>query len=117
MKQRMIRFTIYLLIMQLFAPTAAMAFDDDWTLYNTITYTSAKYEPMDGAYLGAYVLQEVSINNDMNLFNQMVGKKHVTYFKYVGYGKPFPTEWVNQVKELDGIPHIAWEPNHGLDSV
>lgn len=117
MKQRITKFIIYLLIMQLFVPSAAMAFDDEWTLYNTITYNSAKYEPMDGAYLGAYVLQEVSINNDMTLFNQMVGKKHVTYFKYVGYGKPFPTEWINQVKELGGIPHIAWEPNDGLDSV
>ena len=117
MKRRTLHLIIHMIIVQLLIPSTVFAIDNEWTLYNTITYTGAKYEPMDGAYLGAYVLQEVSINNDMNLFNQLVGKKHVTYFKYLGYGKPFPTDWVNQVQELGGIPHIAWEPNDGLDSV
>ncbi len=117
MKRRLIQFCILIMIVQLLIPVSAFAFDDEWTLYNTIPYTSAKYEPSEGAYLGAYVLQEVSINNDMTLFNQMVGKKHVTYFKYLGYGKPFPIDWVNSIIELGGIPHIAWEPNNGLDSV
>lgn len=117
MKRKLVQFSILIMLVQLLIPTSAFAFDDDWTIYNTIPYTSAKYEPSEGAYLGAYVLQEVSINNDMTLFNQMVGKKHVTYFKYVGYGKPFPMDWVQSVIELGGIPHIAWEPNNGLDHV
>ena len=117
MKQRVLHTIIYILILQLLLPSAALALDDEWTLYNTINYTGAKYEPVDGVYLGAYVLQEVSIGNDMTTFNEMVGKKHVTYFKYLGYGRPFPTDWVNEVKDLGGIPHIAWEPNDGLDMV
>ncbi|WP_052350794.1 glycoside hydrolase family 26 protein [Paenibacillus gorillae] len=91
-----------------------------WTVRFTskgYNYTLAKAEPETGAYLGAYVLQDREIGYSMGEFNRRTGKKHASYFKYVGYGEPFPAEWVEQVKNEGAFPHIAWEPNSGLDTV
>lgn len=77
----------------------------------------AKYEPRSGIYLGGYVLQDEYIDTSMEQFNRLSGKKHASYFKYVGYGKPFPKEWVNEVIAAGGFPQIAWEPNDGLEAV
>ncbi len=118
MKRLIIWIALTLLLLTFIFAQNALAFDDHWTLYNFNNhYQPAKNEPVSGAYLGAYVLQEISINNDMQVFNEMVGKDHVTYFKYVGYGRPFPQDWVDDVINKGGIPHIAWEPNHGLQQV
>lgn len=76
-----------------------------------------KYEPRNGLYLGGYVLQDEFIDLSMDRFNELTGKNHATYFKYVGYGKPFPKEWVDEVIAAGGFPQIAWEPNSGLDEV
>ena len=76
-----------------------------------------KYEPRNGLYLGGYVLQDEFIDLSMNTFNRLTDKQHATYFKYVGYGKPFPKEWVEQVVSTGGFPQIAWEPNNGLEEV
>ncbi|WP_229692326.1 glycosyl hydrolase [Paenibacillus radicis (ex Gao et al. 2016)] len=91
-----------------------------WTVRFTskgYNYTLAKAEPKEGAYLGAYVLQDREIGYSMAEFNRRTDKKHASYFKYVGYGEPFPAQWVEQVKEQGAFPHIAWEPNSGLDAV
>ncbi len=80
-------------------------------------YTRAKYEPDNGIYLGAYVLQDITINYSMARFNELTGKKHASFFRYLGYGKPFPVEWVAKVKSVGAVPHIALEPNDGLDEV
>ncbi len=91
---------------------------EDITIYTVKeNYKPAKYEPSKGIYLGAYVLQDTVINASMEKFNQLTGKKHASFFRYVGYGKPFPKEWVEQVKAAGAVPHIAWEPNDGLDVV
>ncbi|MFF2483373.1 glycoside hydrolase family 26 protein [Paenibacillus sp. NPDC058071] len=82
-----------------------------------LNYVLAKLEPPSGAYLGAYVLQDRMIGFSMSEFNRLTGKKHASFFKYVGYGEPFPAEWVEQVKKEGAFPHIAWEPNRGLDEV
>ena len=76
----------------------------------------AKFEPAHGCYLGAH-LRPVGVGADMHRFEQMAGKKHASYFRYVGYGRPFPTEWVERVKALGAVPHIAFEPNRGLKEV
>lgn len=91
---------------------------EEYTLYTYQSdYVPAKYEPTEGIYLGAYVLQDVAINMDMGNFNSLLGKEHASYFKYVGYGQPFPTLWVEEVKAVGAVPHIAFEPNNGLDQV
>ncbi|MCM3391510.1 glycoside hydrolase family 26 protein [Cytobacillus oceanisediminis] len=76
-----------------------------------------KYEPRSGIYLGGYVLQDEYINTSMNTFNKLTGKTHASYFRYVGYGKPFPKEWAEEVIAAGGFPQVAWEPNNGLDEV
>ncbi|MFD1929330.1 glycoside hydrolase family 26 protein [Sporosarcina siberiensis] len=76
-----------------------------------------KNEPRKGLYLGGYVLQDEYIDLSMNKFNEIANKDHATYFKYVGYGIPFPKEWVDEVIAVGGFPQIAWEPNNGLEKV
>ncbi|ADD03468.1 copper amine oxidase domain protein [Thermoanaerobacter italicus Ab9] len=80
-------------------------------------YKLSKYEPKKGAYLGAYVYQDTLINGDMKKFNELTGKKHASFFIYVGYGSPFPQKWIDQLKEVGAAAHIAFEPNNGLDQV
>ncbi|WP_138755719.1 glycoside hydrolase family 26 protein [Paenibacillus sinopodophylli] len=92
----------------------------DWTIHYQLpeaSYKLAKAEPKKGVYLGAYVLQDSAIQFSMKAFNERTGRQHASFFKYVGYGKPFPAEWVRQVKEAGAFPHIAWEPNKGLGKV
>ena len=88
------------------------------TIYvNGSVDTRAYAEPADGAYLGSYVIQDEFIQADMKTFNDLMGKQHASFFRYVGYGQPFPTEWVEEVKAQGGFPQIAFEPNGGLNQV
>lgn len=80
-------------------------------------YKLSKYEPAKGTYLGAYVYQDTLINGDMKKFNELTGKKHASFFIYVGYGNTFPQKWIDQLKEVGAAAHIAFEPNGGLDQV
>lgn len=89
----------------------------DYRVFFQKEYHLAKYEPEAGAYAGAYVLQDVYIDYSMERFNQLTGKKHASFFRYVGYGQPFPREWVEEVIARGAAPHIAYEPNQGLDVV
>ncbi|NIK78628.1 hypothetical protein FHS15_003774 [Paenibacillus castaneae] len=92
----------------------------DWTVHFTPkqpSYKLAKLEPVNGVYLGAYVLQDDTISFSMKAFNERTGRTHASFFKYVGYGQPFPSKWVEQVKSVGAFPHIAWEPNEGLEQV
>lgn len=91
---------------------------DDWTVFVLKDdYQPAKFEPVHGTYLGAYVIQDEFIQADMNVFNEVTGKQHASYFRYVGYGMPFPQKWVDSVIAAGAVPHIAFEPNSGLDEV
>lgn len=83
-------------------------------------YVLGKYEPREGTYLGAYILQDELINADMNTFENLTGKKHASYFAYLGYktGDVEKTKkWMEEVKANGSIPHLALEPNNGLDVV
>ena len=77
----------------------------------------AKYEPRHGCYLGAFVSQDKNVQGDMRLFEEVVGKGHASYLRYVGYGTPFPVKWVQEVRALGAVPNIALEPNDGLPQV
>lgn len=77
----------------------------------------APYEPERGCYVGAYVELDHNVEGDISAFEKMVGRKHASYFKYVGYGQPFPYKWVKDLHAREAIPHIAWEPNEGLGPV
>jgi len=77
----------------------------------------APWEPSQGCYLGAYIELDPTARDDAAVFESLVGKRHVSYFHYVGYGRPFPFEWVKKLRDAGYVPHIAWEPNDGLDQV
>jgi len=100
-----------------FSQATVWAIDEPRVLIESDNYQLAKYEPQKGVYLGAYVLQDSTINYDMARFNELTGKKHASFFKYVGYGQPCPEDWLEDVREVGAVPHIAWEPNDGLDVV
>ncbi len=68
-------------------------------------------------FIGAYIEQDPIAAGDIARFERLVGKKHSSYMRYLGYGEPFPTDWVAKVHNHDALPHIAWEPNNGLDEV
>lgn len=73
--------------------------------------------PDHGCYIGAYIQLDVTTGGDMDAFENLVGKPHASYFRYVGYGFPFPFRWVRELHSRNILPHIAWEPNRGLDEV
>lgn len=77
----------------------------------------AQYVPEVGCYLGAYIQLDHVVNDDMDAFEALVGKAHATYFRYVGWGAPFPFRWVQELHRRGAMPHIAWEPNGGLAEV
>jgi hypothetical protein len=109
-------FTAVLLFLS--GTTTSSASLEEWTVFVVKDdYPPGKFEPVNGTYLGAYVIQDQFIKADMNIFNQMSGKKHASFFRYVGYGLPFPKAWVDKVKEAGAVPHIAFEPNNGLEDV
>jgi len=68
-------------------------------------------------FIGAYIEQDPVVAGDIALFERLVGKEHSSYMHYLGYGEPFPTDWVAKVHNHGALPHIAWEPNNGLDEV
>ena len=81
-----------------------------------------KFEPPRGCYIGAfiekdYAFQYKTSGTKIEEFEKLTAKKHASYFTYCGYGTSFPSDWVAAVKREGGAPHIAFEPNHGLEEV
>ncbi len=74
----------------------------------------AKWEPLTGCYIGAFIEREPTLHGDIDLFEALTKKKHASYFTYIGYGRPFPSDWVESIKAKKASPHIAFEPNDGL---
>ncbi len=79
--------------------------------------TPAKFEPISGCYIGAFIERDSVAQGNIPVFEELTKKKHASYFTYVGYGMPFPAEWVEKVKRQGAAPHIAFEPNNGLREV
>jgi hypothetical protein len=77
----------------------------------------AKFEPGRGCYLGAFVMRDANVDGRMDEWEAATGKGHASYLRYVGYGQPFPTAWVREVRALGAVPNIALEPNGGLGEV
>lgn len=91
-------------------------------------YTSAKYEPRFGCYLGAFIdldssnestyLDRVGKTRRLpNPFETATGKIHATYFYYMGYGSRLAYDWISKLGNEGKIVHIALEPNNGLEYV
>ncbi len=96
-----------------------------WLIVIMVTVTSppalpAAFGPLApryGCYIGAYIHQDPVVKDDIGAFENLTGKSHTSYMCYLGYGEPFPFEWVQNVLSHGALPQIAWEPNNGLDEV
>ncbi len=77
----------------------------------------ALFEPAKGCYIGAFIERDSHVMGSIQAFEEMTAKKHASYFTYVGYGRPFPLGWVRKVARSGGAPHLAFEPNDGLEVV
>lgn len=89
-----------------------------------------KYEPARGAYIGAFIggeqkFKDSSYNwggdlNEFEEFNEMIGKKHATFFDYGSIGTTLNQSLQQQeqdIKAAGAAIHIAYEPNRGLQEV
>ena len=77
----------------------------------------AKFEPAQGCYIGAFIERDSNVYGNIAAFEDLTKKKHASYFTYVGYGRPFPADWIQKVARQGAAPHIAFEPNNGLAEV
>lgn len=90
-------------------------------------YTGAKFEPVHGCYLGAYTVSDYNLPSQKDSegnkapSEQVLGsllRKHLaTAFDYCSYGKPFPLQWAKSLSNHGIAPHVALEPNDGLNAV
>lgn len=71
----------------------------------------AKYEPLDGCYLGAYVLANSNINYDMSEFERLTGIEHTIYNYNIKVGKEFPQTWVLECIAGMKVPCISIYPS------
>ena len=78
---------------------------------------NAKFEPAQGCYIGAFIERDSNVYGNIAAFEDLTKKKHASYFTYVGYGRPFPADWIQKVARQGAAPHIAFEPNNGLAEV
>ncbi len=85
------------------------------------TYTGVKFEPLYGAYIGAFVDHEDKVKGafpdeygifrrDVSEFSDKVGADHSVYFMYQGYGRQFPAKWTAHLKKNGAAAQIAFEP-------
>ena len=77
----------------------------------------AKFEPVRGCLLGAYIADDPLVCRNVAEFNQLTGIRHASFFKYLQYGEEFPSRWMAELKAQGAFPHIAWEPRGGLEKV
>jgi hypothetical protein len=100
-------------------PTLCLIFALSWALAPLAAQAQSlgPYEPPTGCYIGAYIELDRRVKDDIAAFEALTNKQHASYFRYVGYGQPFPFEWAGRLKAVGAMPHIAWEPNDGLEAI
>jgi len=79
--------------------------------------SQGKYEPGDGCYIGAFIVNDPVVLGNVDQFETLTNKKHSIYFSYAAWGQPFPAEWVNYYASKGNVVQIAFEPNGGLNEV
>jgi len=80
------------------APSAAPAATPEPKAYALLVhdsaYAPARYEPVDGCYLGAYILEAVSVEGSIPAFERRTGKSHAIYVNEMPLGGTYPVSWV-----------------------
>lgn len=90
--------------------------------------TKAKFEPPFGSLLGAFIdldrtnpLTYLDMTNRLRRlpegFEAKTGRRHASYFFYLGYGHRVPVDWISKLGANGRAVQIALEPNEGLDKV
>jgi len=72
----------------------------------------ALYEPVSGAYIGAYILSDRTTAGDIEAFEDIAGREHSFYTYFHKMGQPFPTEWVLNCVALMKTPSIVLTPQN-----
>ncbi|NLP46170.1 MAG: hypothetical protein GX347_03870 [Epulopiscium sp.] len=68
------------------------------------------YEPIEGCYIGAYILANKYVDFDIQEFEKKVQKPHSTYMYNLKLGEPFPLDWVLDCTSQMKVPHIIIHP-------
>lgn len=71
----------------------------------------ALYEPVRGAYLGAYVLANPEIEFDISQFEEAVGRNVAIGLRHYQIGDPFPDKWLLECLAKKKAPHMVITPS------
>lgn len=80
----------------------------------------APLEPWKGCYVGAFIDRDGALSQhqfgpqrhgDIAEFNQKTGRRHASFFTYLGFHREFPRGWADYVREQGAFPQLAWEPS------
>ncbi|SOC37326.1 stalk domain-containing protein [Ureibacillus acetophenoni] len=94
---------------------------------STRYYHGGKYEPILGAYIGAYAEMDDAVHDPFDPskfyiedFPEMTGKKHAAYLLYFTYGEDYFSTYqshINKAKENGVALQFALQPLNGLQEV
>jgi hypothetical protein len=88
-----------------------------YCLISAPVYSQIKYAADSSCYIGAFIVNDPTVNGSVDSFEQLTGKKHSMYFNYTSYGTEFPSSWVKDYASRGAAVQIAFEPNSGLSKV
>lgn len=94
-------------------------------------YTRAKFEPLYGCYVSAYVGNDSSLDGPpggwrseavkfadrADALGKLLGKPLASSWNYCRWRQDFPTAWAINLLKRGIAPQVAWEPDEGLSSV
>ncbi len=77
----------------------------------------AKYEPVNGTYLGAFIQNDINVNGMIPQFENLVGKKHIGYLTYTSVSSPFPKAFADSCKKYNSFMQLGFEPDTAFRDV
>jgi len=69
-------------------------------------YITSKFEPIEGVYLGAYIRSNRYPLSNIEVFEELVGRRHALFTHKMELGDPFPEEWILECIALQRTPNI-----------
>ncbi|WP_058485090.1 glycosyl hydrolase [Defluviitalea phaphyphila] len=78
----------------------------DYKLFINIPRELGLYEPVEGCYIGAYILSNPDINFDIDLFEKTTGVSHGIYLRNIKLGSVFPINWILECTSRIKTPNI-----------
>ncbi len=81
------------------------------------TQTLAKYEPVNGCYLGVFTQNDVNVSGSIYNFEKLVVKEHAGYLTYTSVSSPFPGAFVDSCKKYGSFMQLGFEPDTAFRDV